>query len=59
MHAIEFSSHEDDFIPREIWVHPHVKMGMKEKQQKINNILAYIDSKRKKHSIEAEMMNMR
>jgi peptidoglycan/xylan/chitin deacetylase (PgdA/CDA1 family) len=55
MHAIEFSSVKDDFIPQEILVHPHVKMGMEEKLAKIGQILSHIDSKRKKFSIEQEM----
>jgi peptidoglycan/xylan/chitin deacetylase (PgdA/CDA1 family) len=59
MHAIEFSSAEDNFIPPEILVHPHVKMKMEEKLGKIRSILEYIDSKRKKFSIESDMMTVR
>jgi peptidoglycan/xylan/chitin deacetylase (PgdA/CDA1 family) len=55
MHAIEFSSVEDDFIPEEILVHPHVRMKMTEKLEKIDQILSYINSKRKHFSIEQEM----
>jgi peptidoglycan/xylan/chitin deacetylase (PgdA/CDA1 family) len=56
MHVIEFSSVEDDFIPSEILVHPHLKMDMNKKLNKIGQILSYIDSKREKFSIEQEMI---
>lgn len=52
MHAIEFSSINDDFIPKEISVHPHVNKDLIIKLNKLEKILSYINSKRKYYSIE-------
>lgn len=55
MHSIEFSSSEDDFIPKEIYVHPHVTTGMETKKNKIEKILQHLDTTREKYSIEYEL----
>ncbi len=58
MHAIEFSSSEDDFIPEAIYVHPHVTKELAGKSEKVKQILAHIDSKREKYSIESAMSTL-
>ncbi len=55
MHAIEFTSVEDDFIPPGISVHPHMTMRIDRKLNKINRILEHINAGREKYSIEQQL----
>ena len=52
MHAIEFASFEDKFIPKEIEIHPQVLKTNFEKQSKIKYILNQLFKKRTYFNIE-------
>jgi hypothetical protein len=51
-HNIEFSSLEDDFIPQEIAVHPHVSRTLEVKSNKVKCVLNYLNKNRSQYIIE-------
>jgi len=52
MHSIEFASIEDEFIPEEILVHPHVSKPNVWKQRKIEAVLKFLSRNREHKVIE-------
>lgn len=55
MHSIEFASIEDDFIPEQITVHPHVRVSNAVKQSKIEHTLQVLTKNRTQYVIEEEI----